>query len=76
MIASVLFAMNQILGGDTIRDITDICYMSAHATFSMQSFLRDEDSSRYASTMNSLYCIVSIAVYAVLASVMAGEVES
>lgn len=72
MIASVLFAMNQILGGDTIRDIADICYMSAHATFSMQSFLRDEDSSRYASTMKLLYCIVSIAVYAVLANVLAG----
>lgn len=71
MIASVLFAMNQILGGDTIRDIADICYMSAHATFSMQSFLRDEDS-RYASTMKLLYCIVSIAVYAVLANVLAG----
>lgn len=72
MIAGVLFAMNRILGTDTIRDIAIICYMSAPATFSMQSFLRDEDSSRYASTTNSLYCIVSIAVYVVLASVMAG----
>ena len=72
MIVGVLFAMNRILGGDTIRDIAVICYMSAPATFSMQSFLKDEDSSRYASTTNSLYCIVSIAVYVVLASVIAG----
>lgn len=50
--------------------------MSAHATFSMQSFLRDEDSSRYASTMNSLYCIVSIAVYAVLAMYWRGKWNS
>ena len=55
-----------------IRDIADICYMSAPTTFSMQSFLRDEDSSRYASTMKLLYCIVSIVVYAVLANVLAG----
>lgn len=67
--AAVLFAMNRILGSDTIRDIAVICYMSAPATFSMQSFLKDEDSSRYASTTNSLYCVVSIAVYVVLASV-------
>lgn len=66
--AAVLFAMNRILGSDAVRDIAVICYMSAPATFSMQSFLKDEDSSRYASTTNSLYCVVSIMVYVVLAS--------
>ena len=72
LLAGVLFAMNRVLGSDTIRDIAVICYMSAPATFSMQSFLKDEDSSRYASTTNSLYCLVSIAVYVVLASVWVG----
>ena len=40
------------------------------ATFSMQTFLKKKESSAYVSTTNSLYCIVSILVYMVLALII------
>lgn len=47
-----------------------ISYMSSPATFSMQTFLKSEDGSAYVSTTNSLYCLVSILVYVVMAVVV------
>ena len=67
MIAGVLVAVHYLVGDDRLVNLAIISYMSAPATFSMQTFLRKKESSAYASTTNSLYCVVSILVYISLA---------
>ncbi len=68
MAVGVLFAANRLLGANQIRDIAIITYMSAPTTFSMQTFLKSEQGSAYVSTTNSLYCMVSVLVYMVMAA--------
>ena len=65
----VLLAANRVLGADRIRDIAIITYMSAPTTFSMQTFMKSEQGSAYVSTTNSLYCMVSVLVYMVMAAI-------
>ena len=67
MIAGVLVAVKYLVGGSRLLNLAVITYMSSPATFSMQTFLRKKESSAYASTTNSLYCVVSILVYIALA---------
>ena len=66
MMAGVLLAVHFLVGSSQLMDLAIILYMSAPATFSMQTFLKKKESSAYVSTTNSLYCIVSILVYMVL----------
>ena len=56
-----------MIAGSRLLNLAVITYMSSPATFSMQTFLRKKESSAYASTTNSLYCVVSILVYITLA---------
>ena len=70
MIAGVLLAIHYIVGDHLLLDLAVISYMSSPATFSMQTFLKSEDGSAYVSTTNSLYCLVSILVYVVMAVVV------
>ncbi|MBQ0001234.1 MAG: permease [Clostridiales bacterium] len=63
----VLFIAGKLFPGDTLILYAIVSYMSAPATFSMQSFLKTEEGSAYAATTNSLYVIVSILVYTVMA---------
>lgn len=67
MIEGVLMAVKYLVGGSRLLNLAVITYMSSPATFSMQTFLRKKESSAYASTTNSLYCVVSILVYIALA---------
>ena len=67
MIMGVLIAVKYLVGSSRLLNLAIIIYMSSPATFSMQTFLKKKESSAYASTTNSLYCIVSILVYIVLA---------
>ena len=67
MIAGVLMTVKYLAGGSRLLNLAVITYMSSPATFSMQTFLRKKESSAYASTTNSLYCVVSILVYITLA---------
>lgn len=67
MIAGVLFAVHNLVGSNKLLDLAVISYMSAPATFSMQTFLKKEESSAYVSTTNSMYCVVSILIYMILA---------
>lgn len=70
MIAGVLLAVHYIVGDHLLLNLAIISYMSAPATFSMQTFLKSEDGSAYVSTTNSLYCLVSILVYVIMAIVV------
>lgn len=70
MAVVVLFAVHRLLGNHMLLDLAIITYMSAPATFSMQTFLKKEEGSAYVSTTNSMYCMVSILVYVVLAVVV------
>ncbi len=63
----VLFAVHLFIGNRMLLDLAIITYMSAPATFSMQTFLKKEERSAYVSTTNSMYCIVSILVYVIMA---------
>ena len=70
MMAGVLLAVYFLIGSSQLMDLAIILYMAAPATFSMQTFLKKKESSAYVSTTNSLYCIVSILVYMVLALII------
>ena len=67
MIVCVLLAVHSFIGSNKLLDLAVITYMSAPATFSMQTFLKREYGRAYVSTTNSLYCIVSVVVYMILA---------
>lgn len=67
MMAGVLFAVHSLVGDSQIINLAIITYMSSPATFSMQTFMKDEEGSAYVSTTNSMYCLVSILVYIILA---------
>lgn len=67
MMAGVLFAVHSLVGDSQIVNLAIITYMSSPATFSMQTFIKDEEGSAYVSTTNSMYCLVSILVYIILA---------
>ena len=62
----VLFAVHLFIGNRMLLDLAIITYMSAPATFSMQTFLKKEERSAYVSTTNSMYCIVSILVHVIM----------
>lgn len=61
-VAKILFP------GNFLMLIAVLTFMSAPATFSMQSFIKDETVNKYTATTNSLYVIVSVAVYTILAT--------
>lgn len=67
MIAGVLLAIHYMVGDHLLLNLAVVSYMSSPATFSMQTFLKSEEGSAYVSTTNSLYCLVSILVYVVMA---------
>ena len=67
MMAGVLFAVHTLVWDSQIVNLAIITYMSSPATFSMQTFMKDEEGSAYVSTTNSMYCLVSILVYIILA---------
>lgn len=67
MMAGVLLAVHSLVGDSQIVNLAIITYMSSPATFSMQTFMKDEEGSAYVSTTNSMYCLVSILVYIILA---------
>lgn len=67
MTAGVLFSVHLLGYSNDILDIAIITYMSAPATFSMQSFVKNAQDGEYVATANSMYCVISFAVYAVLA---------
>lgn len=70
LIVLVIWAFRHFVGENIIRDIAVICYMSSPATFSLQSFIKRQESAKYVATTCSLYCIVSIAVYIVLSIII------
>lgn len=70
MIAAVLTAIHYLVGDYQLLNLAVISYMSSPATFSMQTFLKSEEGGAYVSTTNSLYCLVSILVYVVMAVVI------
>ncbi len=67
MILGVLAAVHRFAGRNQLLDLAVLIYMSAPATFSLQTFVKTEEGSTYIATTNSLYCFISIAVYAIAA---------
>ena len=70
MAIGVLWVVHLWIGDNMLLNLAIISYMSAPATFSMQTFLKKEEGSAYVSTTNSIYCMVSILVYIILAAVV------
>lgn len=69
-VVCVLLASRFFLGRNPLSELAIIMFMATPATFSIQAFMKDERGSAYVSTTNSLYCVVSIAVYMVLAMIV------
>ena len=65
LIAATIFAMHRLIDVDMDRDLAILIYMSAPATYSLQSFIKNPKGASYASTVNALYIFVTIAVFAV-----------
>lgn len=66
------FTVAKLFPGNLEMTLAVILYMSAPASFSMQTYIRDPEGSSFISTTNSLYIIVTILVYAVCAGVYHG----
>ena len=70
MTVCMLLCVHHFIGQDRLTELAIVIYMSAPTTFSMQSFVRDPNGSAYVSTVNALYFVVSLAVFAVAAGVL------
>ena len=70
-IALTVAGLRLLVPGDDLLILAVVIYMSAPATFSMQSFLRSRQASAYAAAVSSVYVFISIAVYAVAAMFLA-----
>ncbi|MDD6157765.1 MAG: permease [Lachnospiraceae bacterium] len=68
---AVIFLLHRIVGENTLLDVAIITYMSAPGSFSVQTFLKDENAQKYIASCNSLYMIITIAVYTILAGILA-----
>ena len=66
-IGITVFGLKRLVPGDELLILAVIIYMSAPATFSMQSFLKSRQASAYAAAVGSIYVFISIAVYAIAA---------
>lgn len=66
-IALTVAGLRVLMPGDDLLILAVVIYMSAPATFSMQSFLRTRQASAYAAAVSSMYVFISIAVYALAA---------
>lgn len=71
-IALTVAGLRALVPEETILIPAVVIYMSAPATFSMQSFLRTRQGSAYASAVSSLYVFVSIAVFGVMSAIIGG----
>ncbi len=69
-IAAVLFAVARLYPGNTPMAIAAVIYMCVPTTFSMQTYIHDPDGCAYVSTTNSIYILITIAVYAVCAAMI------
>lgn len=63
-IGITVIGLKFLMPGDPLLVPAAIIYMSAPVSFSVQSFLRSREGSTYAATVCSLYCILTILVYA------------
>ena len=66
-IVITVFGLKRLVPGDELLILAVIIYMSAPATFSMQSFLKSRQASAYAAAVGSVYVFISITVYAIAA---------
>ena len=71
-IGITVFGLKRLVPGDELLILAVIIYMSAPATFSMQSFLKSRQASAYAAAVSSVYVLLSIAVYAIAAVLLTG----
>ncbi len=66
----VIILLRTIAGPNHLLEIAIIVYMSLPGSMSIQTFLKDENAGSYIASSNSLYLIVTITVYAILAGVV------
>ena len=64
---AVIFTLHAIMGVNRLVDFAIIIMMSCPMSFAMQTFVKNEEGSQFISASNSLYCIVTIVVYIILA---------
>lgn len=64
---AVVFIMRAIVGNNKLWLFAVIMFMACPMTFSAQSFLKSQEGNQYVSTTNSIYSIITIIVYIVLA---------
>ena len=67
MTVGVVWAVHHFTEANPLMDLAIIIYMSAPPSFSMQSFMKNEAACAFVSTINSLYCLISILVYGICA---------
>lgn len=65
--AAVIAVFHALFGENVLLSLAVIMLMASPAPFSMQSYLRTEEGSHFVSTFNSLYCIVTVIVYIIIA---------
>ena len=70
MTALVLFAMHRLADVDPLTDKAILIYMSAPASYGLQSFIKDQRANSFASTFDALYIFVSVAAFALVSQVM------
>ena len=63
----LIFLIRHLYPGNTLMMAALLIYMSAPPSFSTQSYIESEEPGKFIATTNSLYTVVSLAVYVVAA---------
>lgn len=66
----VIAILHALIGENTLLDVAVLVYMSAPGSFSVQTFLQEENAQKYVASCTSLYMIITIAVYVILAGLV------
>lgn len=66
---AVMFLHN-VIGSDRLLDIAVIMYMMVPASFSVQTFMKNEYAGKFISSSNSMYIILTIIGYAIMAGIV------
>lgn len=67
---TVISLLHAVTSSNKLWDIAVIIFMAAPTSFSTQTFVKNEEGGKYVATANSLYCIVTLIVYIILACFM------
>lgn len=65
------FIVGKLFPGNHLMEMAILIYLIAPPSYSVPAFVKSQDGQKFMATVNSMYCLVTIALYAVILAVFA-----